>query len=74
MSEALNNPQPMHLVAAPPRMGRVLHPSIKAAIRRLPSDNATSSRDFGRGYAHAIQDVLDLLKRIEWEDRHDNTQ
>lgn len=30
-------------------------------ISALPEHNATGSRDFGRGYAHAIRDVLRLL-------------
>jgi hypothetical protein len=31
-------------------------------VRRLPEHNATSSRDFGRGYAHAVREVLALLE------------
>jgi hypothetical protein len=31
-------------------------------IRQLPEDGANKSRDAGRGYAQAIQDVLELLE------------
>jgi hypothetical protein len=33
------------------------------AVAALPEKNATGSRDFGRGYAAAIRDVLDLMYR-----------
>lgn len=35
---------------------------VAAAIRRLPEDGATKSRDYGRGYAQAIRDVLGLIE------------
>jgi hypothetical protein len=35
--------------------------ALIAAIMALAEDNATKSRDFGRGYALAIRDVLALL-------------
>lgn len=33
-----------------------------AEIQRLPEDAATSSRDFGRGYAQAVRDVEQILR------------
>jgi len=35
---------------------------IKDRITDLPEQNATSGRDFGRGYAKAVKDVLDILE------------
>ena len=34
-------------------------------ITNLPADRATGSRDFGRGYAQAIRDVLELIAKRE---------
>lgn len=34
----------------------------REAVAALPEHNATGSRDFGRGYAQAIRDVLDLIE------------
>jgi hypothetical protein len=34
---------------------------IEADVRSLPPENATGSRDFGRGYSAAVRDVLALL-------------
>jgi hypothetical protein len=34
---------------------------MRAAIAALPEESATGSRDFGRGYAKAVRDVLGLL-------------
>ena len=51
--------------------GKALHPTvaaelllttIRARVRELPEDGATSSRDYGRGYAQAVKDVLALLQ------------
>lgn len=36
--------------------------SLVERIAALPEQSATSSRDYGRGYARAIKDVLDLLE------------
>ncbi len=38
---------------------------LAAAVQALPEHNATTSRDYGRGYAHAIRDVLALLDPTE---------
>jgi hypothetical protein len=35
--------------------------SLRPRLERLPADGATTSRDYGRGYAQAIRDVLELL-------------
>lgn len=37
------------------------------AIKELPSQAATSSRDYGRGYAQAIKDVLALIDSLSPE-------
>lgn len=34
-------------------------------IRQLPEDEATKSRDYGRGYAQAIRDVLAILEPVK---------
>jgi hypothetical protein len=36
-------------------------PSVMERIQRLPELNASASRDFGRGYAKAVRDVIALL-------------
>lgn len=41
---------------------RTLLDLVAAAIRRLPEDGATKSRDYGRGYGQAIRDVLTLIE------------
>lgn len=33
------------------------------ALRALPPENATGSRDFGRGYSSAIKDALSILEK-----------
>ena len=35
---------------------------LAARTRRMPEDSATKSRDYGRGYAQAIRDVLEILE------------
>lgn len=35
---------------------------LAEAIMALAEENATKSRDFGRGYALAIRDVLELIQ------------
>lgn len=43
----------------------MVSPDILADIAALPEGGATGSRDFGRGYAQAIRDVLALLEDSE---------
>lgn len=40
------------------------HPesTVQDRIEALPETSATKSRDYGRGYAQAVRDVLDLLR------------
>ena len=38
---------------------------LRDRIASLPEDNATGSRDFGRGYAKAVRDILELLDEDE---------
>lgn len=43
--------------------------SIFDDLQRLPEVNATKSRDYGRGYAQAIRDVVSVLRHVpeyEW--------
>lgn len=35
---------------------------IANRVRNLPADGATTSRDYGRGYAQACRDVIELLE------------
>lgn len=42
-----------------------MSPDILADIAALPESHASGSRDFGRGYAQAIRDVLALLEGFE---------
>lgn len=39
--------------------------SLRDKIEALPETEATGSRDFGRGYAKAIKDVLALMSQRE---------
>lgn len=39
--------------------------SLRRILPTLPEDEATGSRDFGRGYAKAIRDVLGLLDALD---------
>ena len=34
---------------------------VRYAVEQMPEDAATKSRDFGRGYAMAIRDILSML-------------
>jgi len=36
---------------------------LEEQLQGLPEENATKSRDYGRGYAQAIRDVLKLLDK-----------
>lgn len=36
--------------------------TISGRIMPLPEENATTGRDWGRGYSAAIKDVLELLR------------
>lgn len=54
----------------------MLSDSIKARIDRiaeLPAENASKSRDFGRGYAQAIRDVIEIIEQIAAETAGDCT-
>lgn len=42
-----------------------MSPDLVAHIAALPESHATGSRDFGRGYAQAVRDVLALLETSE---------
>lgn len=39
--------------------------SLRRILPTLPEEEATVSRDFGRGYAKAIRDVLGLIEAVE---------
>lgn len=43
----------------------MVSPDLVDHIAALPESAATGSRDFGRGYAQAIRDVLALLEGSE---------
>lgn len=42
-----------------------MSPDLVVHIAALPESHASGSRDFGRGYAQAIRDVLALLEGSE---------
>ena len=50
--------------ASPAQIARTFALGLAEAIRALPEDGATKSRDYGRGYAQAIRDVLELLEPV----------
>lgn len=37
--------------------------TLREEIEALPEQAASQSRDYGRGYAHAIRDVMEVLER-----------
>lgn len=42
--------------------GALILAGVEAKVRALPEAEATPGRDFGRGYAMAIRDVLELFE------------
>jgi len=44
-------------------MARRWADSIVAKIKTLPPENATGSRDFGRGYMQAVKDIIEIIER-----------
>ena len=43
-------------------MSRRWADSIVAKIKTLPPENATGSRDFGRGYMQAVKDIIAIVE------------
>jgi hypothetical protein len=45
-----------------------MNEELRELIAKLPEQAATTGRDFGRGYALAIKDVLDALDKLDTKD------
>jgi len=51
-----------------PREEKHMNEELRKLIAKLPEQAATTGRDFGRGYALAVRDVLAVLDRLDTQE------